>query len=471
MSVIKKAVADLKEIKNTVSKVANKEVIKESKKHLDNKLAKLFEGEEISNDETLENTPEVGAEVENQGGEHNVDFINSILNDVDIEALINADENSMPDTDTSSDETKLTTDNNETDMSEFNKGEEQEPISQDEIKTEVSNLEPAENDTNDTDDFLNNLSEEELNEILNEIENESSDELDVVLDNDDSDITDSELEEAIAALGSDDLDVDTDIENVEPQENEVSELNVKAVEAYAKYLIQHEGQDLVDSSNRINVESLGNKLVDKFTPQGDEQEYQIFDIAERIAGQLEKDGDEDLEEGTSRSWANAKSVNTKPSQYADYNEDKGHIRESFNKLKSLAEKLIVENTDLKKNNAESLKTLDNIRGKLYEATVLSHKTSHVNQLFLEHNLSKDDKIKVIRGFMSVDTIEGAKSCYGKMNETFSNLTKTLVKESVGEKITRTTILATDEINSKKLNEAANAQTQTNPLVEKWRKLI
>jgi hypothetical protein len=468
MSVIKKAVADLKEIKNTVSKVANKEVIKESKKHLDNKLARLFEGEENLDNDAPVNTPESG--IENQEGEHDVDFINSILNDVDIEGLINADVDTTDVDNTSSDETKLTTDNTDTEMPEFNKGEEQEPISQDEIKSEVGNLEPKEGENGDTDDFLNNLSEEEVNALLKEIESEES--ADVIVDNDDSEITDAELEEAINALGSDDLDVDNEIENTEVENTEVDStpLNIKAVESFAKYLIQHEASDLVDSNNQLNVEALGNKLTDKFAPANEDQEYQIFDIAERIAGQFEQEGD-DLEEGTSRSFANAKSVNAKPSQYGEYNKDKGTIREGFEQLKSLAEKLIAENTELKKNNTESLKSLDKIKEKLYEATVLSHKTSHVNQLFLEHDLSKDEKIKVIREFMSVDTIEGAKACYGNLNESFSSSTKTLVKESINDKITRTTILATDEVNSKKLNEAAGEQTQTNPLVARWKKLL
>ena len=462
MSVIKKAVADLKEIKNTVSKVANKEVIKESKKHLDNKLAKLLEGDENSTEEApIDNeTPDANSEV-NAGDEHTVDFISSILDGVDIEALINADDNEIPAT-SDSDETKLTTDNNDTEMSdEFNKGEEKEPISQEEIKSEVENLEPKEGESED-DDVLAGLTEDEINEILKEIESE-----DAVIDNDDSDdISDAELDEAINALGSDELDVTTD--EIPSDDVEVKPLNVKAVESYTKYLIQHEGQDLVGSDNRINVESLGNKLVDKFTPANDEQEYQIFDIAERVAGQFDSEGD-DLEEGTSKSWANAKSVNAKPSQYAEYNDDKGHIRESFEKLKSLAEKLIAENTELKKTNTESVERLDKIQNKLYEATVLSHKTSYVNQLLLENTLSKEEKTKVIKEFMSVSTIEDAKSCYGSLKEGFSNSTKALVKESVGEKITRTTILATNEVNSQLLAESAKPK-QTNTLADKWRLL-
>lgn len=468
MSVIKKAVADLKEIKNTVSKVANKEVIEESKKHLDNKIAQLLEGEDISNDDALNNTPEEvdGAGIETQGEEHNVDFINSILNDVDIEALINAEDNTMPASGSESDETKLTADNNDTEMSEFNTGEEKEPISQEEIKTEVENLEPKEGDNDDTDDFLNNLSEEEISEILKEIESEES--TDVIVDNDDSEITDADLDEAINALGSDDLDVDTEVENnTEVQDTEIKPLNIRTVEAFAKYLIQHEGADLVDSNNQLNIEALGNKLTDKFNPANEEQEYQIFDIAERIASQFEKEGEDDIEEGYSKSFRNAKSTNVKPSQYAEYNKDKEPIHEGFEKLKSLAEKLIAENTELKKTNAESLKSLDKIKNKLYEATVSSYKTSYVNQMLLENTLSDEEKTKVIKEFMSVSTIEEAKTCYGKLKESL-NSNKTLVKESINDKITRTTILATDEINSKALNEAA--KTQTNPLYNKWKEL-
>lgn len=473
--ILKKAVTEIKTIKKGISEVAKKEVIEESKKHLDNKIAKLLEGEDKVETPSEDNAV-VDAELkqDNEKALHDVDFINTVLDNVDIEALVTKD---TPELDDDSKEVEddenpeLNTEKNiDEEMSEFEKTDDKTPLSKEEIKAEVEALKqdntPITEEMED-ESVLDELSEEELDELLKEIESEEATEqveekVESVYEGEEENVSlsDEELAEAIETL---DAEVDANGDDVKSEvEVEVPAVNLKKVAAFAKYLAQYEAEDLMDSNGNINVHSLVDKVCDKFNV-AEADEDAVIETIEDVVEKLSKEGadDEDLDEGTSRSWKNANSKNVKPSQYAEYNKDKEPIHEMVANLKGLTEKLIAENTELKKLNVESQENLKKIKSKLYEATVMSHKTAYVNQLFLENNLSTDEKTKVVESFINVNTIEDSKKTHEMLKEEFSR--KPLVKESVTEKITRTTIIAND-VNSKVLAEGVK---QTNPLFNKW----
>ena len=115
--------------------------------------------------------------------------------------------------------------------------------------------------------------------------------------------------------------------------------------------------------------------------------------------------------------------------------------------------LINENKELKNINKESGKRLDEIKNKLYEATIASRKTASVNELFLNHNnLNSRDKQRILENFIKLDTVKDIKNTFDSLNEEFSK--KSIVNESISDKITTTTMLSTpSELKTPMLNES------------------
>ena len=77
--ILKKAVNEIENIKKGVKKQLAKEIIAENKKEIDNKISKLLENEINATETPIENTDEK---------EFNVDFIDTILDDIDIESIL-----------------------------------------------------------------------------------------------------------------------------------------------------------------------------------------------------------------------------------------------------------------------------------------------------------------------------------------------------------------------------------------------
>lgn len=471
--ILKKAIKDINAIKKGVKSVAKNEIINESKKHLDEKISKLILESEDGVEDLKNDTKQA---------EHDVDFIDSILKNVDLNDIINSNVDNVDD------DTNLNTkpENNIEEMSEFNKTEDNEVLSNDEIKTEMGELETKIEDADDNSETkekdeeeidLTELDINELKDIIKDVveelkseENKEVENVDEAVEGDtsanDEELSIEEIEEALKATETPILEFvgsDDDIDNIDVKTNEPEAVSVdlKKVAGFVKYLLAHEIEDLVDSNGVVNTELVASKVLDKFNV-AEEDEDKVFDKIEDLVGSLEV---KDIDEGTSKSFKNAHSVNTKPGQYAEYNADKDIVREEFEKLKALTNKLINENTQLKNINNENVKNLEKIKDKLYEATVMSHKTSYVNQLFLEHTLNASDKKRIVESFIKVNNIEESKRTFETLKEEYTN--KPIIKESVDSIVTRTTILATNEVNSKVLAEGAK---QTNPMYDKWRTL-
>jgi hypothetical protein len=534
--ILKKAVNEIENIKKGVKKQLAKEIIAENKKEIDNKISKLLENEINATETPIENTDEK---------EFNVDFIDTILDDIDIESILidtEGDDEVIDTTDVVesiedklTDEIKLDEEMADEVIDTQNK---KEPMSDDvilakikelvnsaEIETEDDSIEVPEMEDDELESLIKEMvaememeepiispiaenSEEEL-EFSDEDETSEDEELEIPdMDNDeleslikemvadesmeDMSLTDEEMDEAIRTL-EEELVADEDDEedeyklvdnefNDEVETEEPITIDAKKASVFAEYLLNHEAEEFVDNNGEIDSNKLIDAVLDRMKLGEDIDIEPLYDIVQKVIskfeGEANKYDDEDLDENRARQSSSTSTSNKHiPSNYYKEGEDldenrnrqspststsnkhipsdyyKESVNEDFKTLKSLVSTLINENKELKNINKESGKRLDEIKNKLYEATIASRKTASVNELFLNHNnLNSRDKQRILENFIKLDTVKDIKNTFDNLNEEFSK--KSIVNESISDKITTTTMLSTpSELKTPMLNES------------------
>ena len=282
------------------------------------------------------------------------------------------------------------------------------------------------------------MTEEEINKLMDSLKenDEESEELDVTAD---------EINEILSEMLGETSDFNDD-DSLD--ENETAELDN----------LENEITKGVSTESGLDEEELSDEEVEK--------------LLNEIISEEEHDEDE-LEEGMSVASQTHKTIGSKGALHTDAKpERRSGLSEEFSKLKELTEKLIKENKELKSENVKvkdinnkAVKRLDQLKNKLYEATVISHKTAYVNQLFLENTLTKEEKQTILKEFKDADTIEGTKIIFERFNSEISK--KSIVSESIEQKITKTVAQteASTLVERKLMNE------NQNPLIEKWQHLI
>ena len=503
--ILKKAVNEIENIKKGVKKQLAKEIIAENKKEIDNKISKLLENEINATETPIENTDEK---------EFNVDFIDTILDDIDIESILTDTEGDDEIIDTTdvvepiedklTDEIKLDEEMADEVIDAQNK---KEPMSDDvilakikelvnsaEIETEDDSIEVPEMEDDELESLIKEMvaememeepiispiienSDEEL-EFSDEDETSEDDELEIpdmedeeleslikemVADEsmEDMSLTDEEMDEAIRTLeeelvADEDDDeyklVDTEF-NDEVETEEPITIDTKKASVFAEYLLNHEAEEFVDSNGEIDSNKLIDAVLDRLKLGEDTDIEPLYDIVQKVIskfeGEANKYDDEDLDENRNHQSPST-STSNKHIQSELYKES---VNEDFKTLKSLVSTLINENKELKNINKESGKRLDEIKNKLYEATIASRKTASVNELFLNHNnLNSRDKQRILENFIKLDTVKDIKNTFDSLNEEFSK--KSIVNESISDKITTTTMLSTpSELKTPMLNES------------------
>ena len=534
--ILKKAVNEIENIKKGVKKQLAKEIIAENKKEIDNKISKLLENEINATETPIENTDEK---------EFNVDFIDTILDDIDIESILidtEGDDEVIDTTDVVesiedklTDEIKLDEEMADEVIDTQNK---KEPMSDDvilakikelvnsaEIETEDDSIEVPEMEDDELESLIKEMvaememeepiispiaenSEEEL-EFSDEDETSEDEELEIPdMDNDeleslikemvadesmeDMTLTDEEMDEAIRTL-EEELVADEDDEedeyklvdnefNDEVETEEPITIDAKKASVFAEYLLNHEAEEFVDNNGEIDSNKLIDAVLDRLKLGEDVDIEPLYDIVQKVISKFEAEAnkydDEDLDENRARQSSSTSTSNEHiPSNYYKEGEDldenrnrqspststsnkhipsdyyKESVNEDFKTLKSLVSTLINENKELKNINKESGKRLDEIKNKLYEATIASRKTASVNELFLNHNnLNSRDKQRILENFIKLDTVKDIKNTFDNLNEEFSK--KSIVNESISDKITTTTMLSTpSELKTPMLNES------------------
>jgi hypothetical protein len=118
-------------------------------------------------------------------------------------------------------------------------------------------------------------------------------------------------------------------------------------------------------------------------------------------------------------------------------------RKGLNKPKAAPRHLKVESVDsselqiLREKNEEYRKALNVFRNKLNEVAVFNSNLAYATRLFTEHSTSKQEKIKILRRFDSVETIKESKNLYKVIKDELSQVQSQPMNESFERKIEST----------------------------------
>jgi uncharacterized protein YajQ (UPF0234 family) len=92
---------------------------------------------------------------------------------------------------------------------------------------------------------------------------------------------------------------------------------------------------------------------------------------------------------------------------------------------------------LREKNEEYRKALNVFRNKLNEVAVFNSNLAYATRLFTEHSTSKQEKIKILRRFDSVETIKESKNLYKIIKDELSTVQSQPMNESIERKIEST----------------------------------
>jgi hypothetical protein len=118
-------------------------------------------------------------------------------------------------------------------------------------------------------------------------------------------------------------------------------------------------------------------------------------------------------------------------------------RKGLDKPKAAPRHLKVESVDsselqiLREKNEEYRKALNVFRNKLNEVAVFNSNLAYATRLFTEHSTSKQEKIKILKRFDSVETIKESKNLYKVIKDELSQVQSQPMNESFERKIEST----------------------------------
>jgi hypothetical protein len=118
-------------------------------------------------------------------------------------------------------------------------------------------------------------------------------------------------------------------------------------------------------------------------------------------------------------------------------------RKGLDKPRAAPRHLKVESVDsselqiLREKNEEYRKALNVFRNKLNEVAVFNSNLAYATRLFTEHSTSKQEKIKILRRFDSVETIKESKNLYKVIKDELSQVQSQPMNESFERKIEST----------------------------------
>ncbi len=468
----KDALIDMNNIKSEISKQVEQKIIKENAKKINDLTKQLFENEwKKDDDNAFQSNYNSKEDLEKIGG--------------DIEELHETEETN---TDTTN---GVTVDKLDDFITNFFSGDDLTKILDrpdvDSVEIEVTD-DNNDNATTKTNDTKNNSQEKPMN-------------VDNYKKEDGQDLSEEEMQNALKEIFSEvgeddntDQTPETPIDEMEiTSTDETGELGDDVESLVLAYLSKELGitSDDDDTSEDVSIaqttpiistigdtEDTGN---DETIGATGEDTDDLGDINTN-----EPVEDEDaIEEGTSVSHKNLRSVATGSKEHSQkYQEHvpKEEIRgpkglnEAYqNEIKVIKEKvsqLINENKKLKDSKAklEELNTkaaerLNEIKNKLYEATVSHNNATYVNRLFLEHTVTKGDQQRILESFLGIETLEESKNAYALFAKELSE--KPIISESANATVIKT-------INSDTATLVEHTITNvpaTNPYLEKFNELI
>ena len=144
--------------------------------------------------------------------------------------------------------------------------------------------------------------------------------------------------------------------------------------------------------------------------------------------------EEELDEASQRTLANGKNQTLKPQTFPKDKKRSG-INESKNLMTKLSEKVeavLAENARLKSENKEmatlnegletkftaAAEKLQEVKGKLYEASIIASKSTCMNKLMLEHVTTQDEKINIVESFQKASSRAEVQNLFEKFDKSF-----------------------------------------------------
>lgn len=164
-----------------------------------------------------------------------------------------------------------------------------------------------------------------------------------------------------------------------------------------------------------------------------------------------EDEDEEVVEAKVRTFAHKR---TQAGKLGSTKSDQKLLRPAMQEsaMKKDINKLIKENQELKSINVEFKNALKKYKTQLYEMAVFNANLSHVNNLFVEHTTTVNEKKEILTKFKSVSTIDESKNVYKGFIKTLneSKPSKKTIEEIVEKP-------SSGGSGSQKLNESLNKQ--------------
>lgn len=233
--------------------------------------------------------------------------------------------------------------------------------------------------------------------------------------------------------------------------------------------------DEIDFEDEFEVEM--DDMESEEESEEDDMEYEIeSDDEDEMESEDDLDLDsledeEEVEEGLSHviSHQNARQVGSENNvNYGKAERLRPAVRQE-SALKKDIDKLIKENEELRSINLEFKDALKKYKTQLYEMAVFNANLSHVNNLFVEHTTTVNEKKEILNKFKSVATIEESKSVYNQFVSTLNESKK--AKKTIEEMVEKPSVGG--DSGSQKLNESlqSNKEDENIKAIKKMMKYI
>lgn len=277
----------------------------------------------------------------------------------------------------------------------------------------------------------------------------------------DDDLTAEAIEEALKELDEmeeveEEIDLDEHNISFEVDFDEDS-FEIKNIEANGEELddvefeldLEDEEMDSEEEVEMSDDEGVELEIADDEEME-DESEEDLEEDMDLEDIDLDSLKEEEVEEGLSHVITHQNAKQAGSHHHTNYQKEK-NLRpgvKAESKLKADLDKVIKENEELRQINLEFKDALSKYKTQLYEMAVFNANLSHVNNLFVEHTTTVDEKKEILSKYKSVSTIEESKNLYNefanKLNESKSN------KKTIEEMVTDS---RNGDSGSQKLNES------------------
>lgn len=192
----------------------------------------------------------------------------------------------------------------------------------------------------------------------------------------------------------------------------------------------------------------------------DDMDSEEFSLDDLDLDSLE-DEEEDVEESLAHTITHQNARGAGSHNHVNYEKSK-RLRPAMQEsaMKKDIDKLIKENEELRSINVDFKDALKKYKTQLYEMAVFNANLSHVNNLFVEHSTTVDEKKDILSKFKSVATIDESKNVYNTFVKTLNE--SKVSKKTIEEMIEKP---STGDSGSKELNESLNPKTKDNDSVK------